>query len=52
MSEKIYTKNAPDAIGPYSQAVKYVYNKPELLTYCAGLYVAEEDKEQEKEQTA
>ena len=22
MSEKIYTKNAPDAIGPYSQAVK------------------------------
>ena len=21
MSEKIYTKNAPDAIGPYSQAV-------------------------------
>lgn len=23
MSEKIYTKNAPDAIGPYSQAVVY-----------------------------
>ena len=22
MSEKVYTKNAPDAIGPYSQAVK------------------------------
>ena len=22
MSEKIYTKNAPDAIGPYSQAIK------------------------------
>ena len=22
MAEKIYTKNAPDAIGPYSQAVK------------------------------
>ena len=22
MNEKIYTKNAPDAIGPYSQAVK------------------------------
>ncbi len=22
MSQKIYTKNAPDAIGPYSQAVK------------------------------
>lgn len=22
MTEKIYTKNAPDAIGPYSQAVK------------------------------
>ena len=22
MSEKIYTKNAPDAIGPYSQAVR------------------------------
>ena len=22
MSEKIYTKNAPDAIGPYSQAMK------------------------------
>lgn len=22
MSEKIYTKNAPDAIGPYTQAVK------------------------------
>ena len=26
MSEKVYTQNAPDAIGPYSQAVK-----------CAGL---------------
>ncbi|MCC8042723.1 MAG: RidA family protein [Oscillospiraceae bacterium] len=23
MNEKIYTKNAPDAIGPYSQAVRY-----------------------------
>ena len=22
MSEKVYTKNAPDAIGPYSQAIK------------------------------
>ncbi|MBS1473876.1 MAG: regulator, partial [Massilimaliae sp.] len=22
MLEKVYTKNAPDAIGPYSQAVK------------------------------
>ena len=22
MKEKVYTKNAPDAIGPYSQAVK------------------------------
>ena len=22
MAEKVYTKNAPDAIGPYSQAVK------------------------------
>ena len=34
----------------YKEKSYYVYNKPELLTYCAGLYVAEEDKEQEKEQ--
>ena len=36
----------------YKEKSYYVYNKPELLTYCAGLYVAEEDKEQEQEKTA
>ena len=53
MSEKVYTKNAPDAIGPYSQAVKcgnLVFTSGQIAINPASGNVEAQDIEGQTEQ--
>ena len=53
MQEKIYTKNAPDAIGPYSQAVKignFVFTSGQIPINPASGNIEAADIESQTEQ--
>jgi len=50
--QKIYTKNAPEAIGPYSQAVKvgnFIYTSGQIALTPAGDFLDEDVKIQTKQ---
>jgi len=50
--QKIYTKNAPEAIGPYSQAVKvgnFVYTSGQIALTPAGEFLDSDVKTQAKQ---
>jgi 2-iminobutanoate/2-iminopropanoate deaminase len=50
--QKIYTKNAPDAIGPYSQAIKvgnFVYTSGQIALTPDGKFLDEDVKTQTKQ---
>jgi len=50
--QKIYTKNAPEAIGPYSQAVKvgnFIYTSGQIALTPAGEFLDEDVKTQTKQ---
>jgi 2-iminobutanoate/2-iminopropanoate deaminase len=50
--QKIYTKNAPEAIGPYSQAIKignFIYTSGQIALTPAGEFLDEDVKTQTKQ---
>jgi 2-iminobutanoate/2-iminopropanoate deaminase len=50
--QKIYTKNAPKAIGPYSQAVKvgnFIYTSGQIALRADGKFLDEDIKTQTKQ---
>ena len=50
--QKIYTKNAPEAIGPYSQAVKvgnFIYTSGQIALRADGKFLDEDIKTQTKQ---
>ena len=50
--QKIYTKNAPEAIGPYSQAIKvgnFVYTSGQIALTSDGKFLDEDIKTQTKQ---
>ena len=50
--QKIYTKNAPEAIGPYSQAVKvgnFIYTSGQIALTPEGEFLDEDVKTQTKQ---
>ena len=50
--QKIYTKNAPEAIGPYSQAIKvgnFIYTSGQIALTPEGKFLDEDVKTQTKQ---